>query len=69
MGQSTMRAALIYQHATDQRARESADKLNELVECEIKAISENKPDDDDGVAGVLVPTAQSLVNRSSPEPG
>ncbi|GAB3829683.1 tyrosine-type recombinase/integrase [Kribbella italica] len=57
MGQSTMRAALIYQHATDQRAREIADKLNELVEGEIKAISEGKPDDDDGAAGVLVPTA------------
>lgn len=57
MGQSTMRAALIYQHATDERAREIADRLNELVEGEIKAISEGKPDDDDGSAGMLLPTA------------
>jgi integrase len=55
MGQSTMRAALIYQHATDERAREIADQLNELVEGQIKAMSEGTPDCDDGAAG-LVPT-------------
>jgi integrase len=37
MGHSTMRAALIYQHATDERAREIADRLNEVVERETKA--------------------------------
>lgn len=32
MGHSTMRAALIYQHATEARARALADRLNALVE-------------------------------------
>ncbi|MEV6269585.1 tyrosine-type recombinase/integrase [Kribbella sp. NPDC051936] len=50
MGHGTMRAALIYQHATDARAREIASALNEVVE------RENRRDDDDGAAGVLVPT-------------
>lgn len=31
MGHSTLRAALIYQHATDARSRELADRLNDLV--------------------------------------
>jgi integrase len=37
MGHSTMRAALIYQHATDERAREIADRLNDVVERQAKA--------------------------------
>jgi hypothetical protein len=49
MGHGSMRAALIYQHATDARAREIAAALNEVV------ARETKPDDDDGAAGVLVP--------------
>ncbi|MEV0284503.1 MULTISPECIES: hypothetical protein [unclassified Kribbella] len=57
MGQSTMRAALIYQHATDERAREIADRLNELVERQLKAATEGTPDDDEGTAGALVPTS------------
>ena len=32
MGHSTMRAALIYQHATEARACALADRLNALVE-------------------------------------
>lgn len=32
MGHSTMAAALPYQHATDQRAREIAGRLSEVVE-------------------------------------
>jgi len=32
MGHSTMAAALHYEHATDQRAREIADRLSEVVE-------------------------------------
>jgi len=32
MGHSTMAAALHYQHATDQRAREIAGRLSEVVE-------------------------------------
>jgi hypothetical protein len=55
MGHSTMRAALIYQHATDERAREIADRLNEVVERETKARDRGTPDDEDGAAGVLVP--------------
>jgi len=31
MGHSTMRAALVYQHATDERAREIAARLNDVV--------------------------------------
>ncbi|WP_242653078.1 tyrosine-type recombinase/integrase [Intrasporangium flavum] len=31
MGHSTMRAALIYQHATESRSRALADRLNDLV--------------------------------------
>jgi hypothetical protein len=34
MGHSTMAAALIYQHATDQRTRQIADRLSEVVERE-----------------------------------
>jgi len=45
-----MRAALIYQHKIDERAREIAVRLNEVV------ARETKPDDEDGAAGVLVPT-------------
>jgi integrase len=56
MGQSTMRAALISQHATDEGAREIADRLNELVERRIKPTTEGTPDEDDGSAGMLVPT-------------
>ncbi|WP_202866171.1 hypothetical protein [Kribbella turkmenica] len=56
MGQSTMRAALIYQHATDERAREIADRLDELVERQIEGLTEGTPDDDEGAAGVLGPT-------------
>jgi integrase len=34
MGHSTMAAALMYQHATDRRAREIAARLNQVVESE-----------------------------------
>jgi hypothetical protein len=49
MGHGSMRAALIYQHATDARARGIADRLDGVV------ARENRPDED-GAAGVLVPT-------------
>jgi len=55
MGHSTMRAALIYQHATDERAREIADRLNDVVQREGKAGDKGTRDDEDGAAGVLVP--------------
>jgi integrase len=50
MGHGSMRAALIYQHNTDERAREIAARLNDVVAREAKG------DDDGGAAGVLVPT-------------
>lgn len=50
MGHGSMRAALIYQHKTDQRAREIAVRLNEVV------ARESKRDDDDGATAVLMPT-------------
>jgi integrase len=49
MSHGTMRAALIYQHATDERAREIAARLSALVEREAKT------DDEDGASGTLVP--------------
>jgi len=45
MGHSTMRAALIYQHATDERAREIAARLSQVVENEVRG------DGDDEAAG------------------
>jgi integrase len=48
MGHASMRAALIYQHATNQRDREIADALGARIMRE-------KGDDEDGAPGVLVP--------------
>ena len=45
-----MRATLIYQHATEARGREIADRLNDVV------TREHMTDDEDGAAGALVPT-------------
>lgn len=39
MGHSTMRAALIYQHATEARSRELADRLDALVTAHRKVAS------------------------------
>jgi hypothetical protein len=38
MGHGSMRAALIYQHATDERDREIADALQVRIERELKEI-------------------------------
>jgi hypothetical protein len=51
MGHGSMRAALIYQHKTDERAREIAVRLNEVVAREARR------DDDDGASGELVPSS------------
>jgi len=48
MGHGSMRAALIYQHATNERDRQIAERLNQLVR-------EQRGEDDEGTAGVLVP--------------
>ncbi len=50
MGHGSIRAALNYQHKTDQRAREIAVRLNEVV------ARESKRDDDDRATAVLMPT-------------
>lgn len=60
MGHSSIRAALIYQHATDERDREIADKLAGLVDQyrsgEETDPDDDEPDDDEGAAGALTPT-------------
>ncbi|WP_242908728.1 site-specific integrase [Actinomadura terrae] len=50
MGQDSVRAALIYQHATSEAGRAIADALNELIRAE-------RGEDDGGLGGVLVPVA------------
>jgi hypothetical protein len=61
MGHGSMRAALIYQHATTDRDRRIADAMNALVDAlaEDTESSNDGPDDedDDGAAGALVPVA------------
>jgi hypothetical protein len=42
MGHSTMRAALIYQHATESRSRVLADRLDALVRAEAKGRVEHE---------------------------
>ena len=59
MGHGSMRAALIYQHNTDERAREIAALLSEVVTLEAKG-------DDDELSGVLVP---SEAANPTQEPG
>jgi integrase len=48
MGQDSDRAALIYHHASQGADRKIADALDAQVKAE-------RPDDDDGLAGTLVP--------------
>jgi integrase len=58
MGQSTVRAALIYQHATSARDRQIAEELNARVERYRAGRSRSTSDDDeldDGDQGALVP--------------
>jgi integrase len=60
MGHGSMRAALIYQHATTERDRAIADALSAHVDAERDDGGDGEdPDDDgdDGAAGVLVPVA------------
>jgi hypothetical protein len=59
MGQSSMRAALIYQHATSERDREIADGMDRRIAGETgrkarrKRSRKKKDDGDDGTAGQL----------------
>jgi integrase len=60
MGHGSMRAALIYQHATTDRDRSIADALSELVDLgrtDSKATEDDEEDDDDRSAGALGPVA------------
>jgi hypothetical protein len=66
MGHSTMRAALIYQHATNERAREIADRLNAVVERETKAGDGGTPDDEDGAAGSWSRPLRARVPLTAP---
>ncbi|GAA1018668.1 putative prophage phiRv2 integrase [Acrocarpospora pleiomorpha] len=52
MGHDSDRAALIYQHATKEADQKIADALSARVEADRK----DQDDDDDGLAGALVPT-------------
>jgi hypothetical protein len=56
MGHDSSRAALIYQHATDEADKELAAGLNALIaeERTLKRPTSDE-DDGDGAAGVLVP--------------
>lgn len=60
MGHGSIRAALIYQHATTGRDRSIADALSELVDLgrtDDSAAESKKEDGDDGATGALVPVA------------
>jgi integrase len=55
MGHDSIRAAIIYQHATTEADAKIAAALN--AELEVELVDDNRADDDDdgGTAGVLVP--------------
>jgi len=50
MGHDSERAAMIYQH----QARSAGEIITDNIDPHVEA-ERGKPDDDDGVAGVLVP--------------
>jgi len=54
MGHGSMRAALIYQHATTERDRAIADALGAVVEARKDSAVKPDEDDDDEEAGALV---------------
>jgi hypothetical protein len=54
MGHDSTRAAMIYQHATAAADRAIAAALNAQIEASGKD-GEDRPHDDDGLGGVLVP--------------
>lgn len=53
LGQPTMRAALICQHATAKRDREIADGIGRRLARGANHDNEDRDDDDDGLAGVV----------------
>jgi hypothetical protein len=51
MGHASTRAAMIYQHASDDRDRVIADAIGAAID----QWHDGQDDDDDGSAGILVP--------------
>jgi hypothetical protein len=56
MGHDDMRAALIYQRATQEAADRIADGITDQVERHRRAPGAPDEDPDDGASGALVPT-------------
>ncbi|WP_200842236.1 hypothetical protein [Actinomadura sp. K4S16] len=54
MGHDSVRAAMIYQHATSEAGMAIADALNDRITA---ARASDEGQDDDGEAGTLVPVA------------
>jgi hypothetical protein len=54
MGHASTRAAMIYQHASDDRDRVIADTIGAAID-QWQDDQGDDDDDDDGTAGVLVP--------------
>lgn len=72
MGHASMRAALIYQHATDARARQIAEHLSKAVEDTLNGTTNDDSDDlDDGSAGVPanVPSLHASCTAADPRAG
>ena len=60
MGHGSMRAALIYQHATTDRDLRIADAMQDMIDVSRTASNADSPTDDgdkDGPSGALVPVA------------
>ncbi|GIH02811.1 hypothetical protein Rhe02_08780 [Rhizocola hellebori] len=67
LGQSSMRAALIYQHATQRRDKEIAAGIDKRL---AEQMTEDDDDsDDNGSAGALVPVSYSHANRTKANSG
>jgi hypothetical protein len=60
MGHGSMRAALLYQHATTDRDRRIADAMQDMIDASRTASdadSTTEDGEDDGPSGALVPVA------------
>jgi integrase len=56
MGHDSARAAMIYQHATQEADQAIADALDKRIERSREIDDDGPDDDDDGIAGVLART-------------
>jgi hypothetical protein len=57
MGHDSLRAALIYQHATQKADRRIADGLERMLDEHGEPTQDGEDSPDDGSAGVLVPAS------------